>query len=110
MTSISDFTLNVKIISLQFEKPYVSIHEEDAVRLEEMGVNVKRVVSERFGPSQQIALKMAPEFKQMEGFIPRESLQVGGWYEVHISPYRYMFNNKTGISLQANFMKVIPRF
>lgn len=104
-----DFIINVKLISLQFEKPYVQITEEDAVLLEGIGCFVKRVTSERFGPSCQIAVKFAPEFKQLEGFIPKQNLVIGGMYEVHISPYNYKYNGKTGVSLQANFMKLLPR-
>ena len=57
------FTITVKLISIQFEKPYVSITEEDALMLESKGIVVKRVVSERFGPSCQVSLKISSPSK-----------------------------------------------
>jgi hypothetical protein len=110
MDNISNnFTIIAKVISLQFEKPYLSIVEEDAVRLESLGVNVKRVSSDKFGSSQQVAVKMAPEFKQLPDCIVRPNLQIGGTYEVDINPYAYTYNGKKGVSLQANFLRLLPR-
>lgn len=109
MNTSTDFTINAKLISLQFEKPYVAITEEDAVKLECLGCAVKRVTSDRFGPSQQVAVKFAPAFRHLPDSIAREHLQIGGKYVIHISPYHYNFNGKTGVSLQANFMTLLPR-
>ena len=106
-TQTTQMRMTVKVISTQYEKPYVSITEEDAVRLEEVGALVKRVVSERFGPSCQVALKIAPTFMRMEGCIDPADLQVGKSYEVFIKPYRFVYNGKSGISLQSNFMRVV---
>ena len=103
------FTITVKLISIQFEKPYVSITEEDALMLESKGIVVKRVVSERFGPSCQVSLKIAPDFMRKSGSINRPDLKIGHSYEVFINPYKFVYQGKSGISLQSNFMEDLGR-
>ena len=103
------FTTIVKLISLTYDKPYVAITEEVAVQLESRGIIVKRVVSDRFGASCQVALKIAPDFMRKAGSINRAELQVGYSYEVLINPYNFVYQGKTGISLQTNFMVDLGR-
>ena len=109
MTQPQSLNITVKIISLQYEKPYVSITEEHAVIIEALSGKVKRVSSERFGDSVQVALKIAPPFMTMPNAIPRTELKVGFSYVVDIKPYKFLYQGKTGVSLQSNFIEELPK-
>jgi len=107
--TINTINLIVRVISDKFEKHYVSISESDAVLLESIGGNVKRVVNERFGPSCQIAIKFAPDWMQRPEYLTKQQIRVGFSYTVVISPYKYNYKGVEGISLQSMFLTELPR-